>query len=102
MTHQKNANRFDKPLTDEDRKQIRAEHFNWLRYIARAALDGALIGLAVGLAVIFFDINGIGSMLHKSQNQTGYTVMLLGALAHTFAMVSAGMAIWIRATQEEE
>ena len=93
---------YQKPLTDLERAVIRGEHFNWLKYIARAALDGMLIGLAVGLAIIFFDINSIGSMLQKSQNQMGYTLMLLGGLAHTFGMVSAGMSIWIKATQEEE
>lgn len=92
----------ERKLTDRDRANIRAEHSNWLRHIAIAAIDGVLIGVFVGIAIIWLDINKIGTMLANTNNQTGYTLMLLGGLAHTFGMVAAGMSIWLKATQEEK
>lgn len=95
---------FPKPphtITEEDRKRIRTEHQVWLSYIGTAAIDGALIGLAVGLAIIFIDIHGIGTMLSRSDQQTGYSLLLLAGFSHTFGMVSAGMSIWLKTTRQE-
>lgn len=89
-------------ITEKERARIRAQHSEWLRHIAIAAIDGILIGFAVGVAIIYFDINGIGTMLGRSDHQIGYTFMLLAGLAHTFGMVSAGMSIWLKATQENK
>ena len=89
-------------ITEKDRARIRAQHHAWLCSIGIAAIDGALIGLTVGLTLLFLDIHGIGSMLSRSEQQTGFTLLLLAGFAHTFSMVSAGMSIWLKATQEEE
>lgn len=94
--------RPQRKLTETERQKIRHEHSSWLRHIAVGAIDGVLVGMFVGLAIIGFDINGIGSMLANSKHQIGYTLLLLAGLAQTFGMVSAGMAVWLKATQEDE
>ena len=39
MNHDREPSKPEKPLTDFERAEIRTEHFNWLRHIARAALE---------------------------------------------------------------
>lgn len=94
--------RPQRKLSDAERTEIRNEHASWLKHIAIGAIDGVLVGIAVGLAIIWLDINGIGTMLARSGNQLGYTALLLAGLAQTFGMVAAGAAIWLRATKEED
>ncbi len=92
---------FVRKVSEAERAEIRREHDAWLRTIMIGAIDGALIGIAVGVAIIGLDINGIGAMLSRSSNQIGYTFMLLAGLAHTFGMVVAGMSIWLKSTEDE-
>ena len=101
MTEKSSFSRQRK-LTDNERAELRNEHWSWLCHIMVGAIDGILIGLGVGIAIIAMDINGIGSMLAASDSRTGFTWLLLAGLAQTFGMVSAGLAVWIRATQEKE
>ncbi len=89
-------------LTEREKAALRSQHDDWLRYIVVSAFDGMAIGTAIALALIWFDINGIGSLLANSQHKTGYTLLLVGGLAHTFGMVVAGTAIWLRAVRESE
>ncbi|MEL7429956.1 MAG: hypothetical protein AAFN43_08140 [Pseudomonadota bacterium] len=94
--------RPQRKISEQERVKIREQHKGWLRHMAVGAIDGILVGIVVGLALIGFDINGIGSMLANSKHQLGYTLLLLASLAQTFGMVSAGAAVWLKATQEDE
>lgn len=92
---------FVRKISDAERAEIRKEHDSWLRTIMIGAIDGVLIGIAVGIGIIVMDINGIGTMLNNSSNQIGYTLLLLAGLAQTFGMVVAGMSVWLKSTEDE-
>ena len=91
-----------RPLSEAERRAVRAQHWDWVRYILISAADGAALGALIGVLIIRFNFHDIGDMLAASPHATGYTLMLIIGLAHTFGMVSAGTAIWLRATQEED
>lgn len=89
-------------LTEAERRAVRAEHWGWIRYIALSAADGAALGALLAVLIIRFNFHEIGDMLAASPHATGYTLMLIVGMAHTFGMVAAGTAIWLRATQEKD
>ena len=87
-----------RPLTEAERKAMWREHWSWIRYIALSAADGMALGALIAVLIIRLNVHGIGEMLASSEHGTGYTAMLIIGFAHTFGMVVAGSAIWIRAT----
>ena len=89
-------------LTEEERAAVRAQHWSWIRYIILSAADGMALGALVAVAIIRLDLHNIGSMLANSQHEFGYTALLIASFAHTFGMVAASSAIWLRATEPED
>lgn len=94
--------RPQRPLSEAERRAVNAEHWDWLKYIAISAADGAALGALIAVLIIRFNLHEIGDLLANSAHSAGYTLMLIIGMAHTFGMVAAGTAIWIRATQDKE
>ncbi len=89
---------IQKKLSDEDRAKIKKQHWDWLQFIALCALGGITIGVIVSVIIIRMDINGLGSLLARSPNRTGFTLLLTAGFASTFGMVAMGVGIMIRST----
>ena len=89
-------------LTEAERAAVRAEHWSWIRFIVLSACDGMALGALIAVLIIRLDIHDIGTMLAASRHEFGYTALLIGGFAHTFGMVIAGTAIWLRATESNE
>lgn len=90
--------RWRRPLSEREKANIREEHKSWLIYIALLALGGITLGVVIAAGVIQLDVNGIGSMLARSPNRVGFTLLFAGGLASTFGMVVMGVGIMIRAS----
>lgn len=91
-----------RPLTQAEREELRAEHRSWIRYIFLSALDGIALGALVAVVLIQFDVNGIGQLLANSAHPWGFALMLIVGFAHTFGMVVSGLAIWWRAVGKQD
>lgn len=91
-----------RPLTPAEREELQAEHRSWIRYIFLSALDGMALGALVAVVLIQFDVNGIGQLLANSAHPWGFKAMLIVGFAHTFGMVVTGLAIWWRATGNQD
>ena len=94
--------RLSRPITEAEREALHAQHWDWLKFIAVSAIEGAVLGALVAIAIIYLNYNGIGDMLANSRHSVGYTALLIFGFAYTFAMVVSGTAIWIRATRGGE
>ena len=94
--------RPQRPLSEAERRAVSAQHWDWLKFIALSAADGAALGALIAVLIIRFNFHEIGDLLANSAHSAGYTLMLIIGMAHTFGMVAAGTAIWMRATQEKD
>lgn len=88
-------------LTDEDRAAIKKQHWDWLQFIALCALGGITIGVIISVLIIHNDINGLGSLLARSPNRLGFTLLMTAGFASTFGMVAMGTGIMIRSSLPE-
>lgn len=91
-----------RPLTAREKARLEAQHWSWIRMIAGQSLAGMAIGALAALAVIYLDINQIGSMIAASPNRGVATALLLWGFASIFGMATAGTAIWMRAVYGDE
>ena len=76
-------------------QNARDDHREMMRFLALNALAGALIGLAVAGAILWFDIGGLGVLVARSANPVLPVLLLAGPLAITFAATVAGSAIML-------
>ena len=90
--------RWQRKLSEHEKAQIREEHKSWLTFIAMLALGGITLGIVLAAMIIQLDVNGIGSMLSRSPNRIGFTLLFAAGLASTFGMVVMGVGIMIRST----
>ena len=92
----------EKIWDDEARAAARTQHRWWVRWIIIDIAVGALIGATIALAIMYFDIANIGSLLGRSQRSWAYGALFIYGFAHLFAMTVCGSGIWFRATRQPE
>jgi Na+/H+ antiporter NhaB len=91
-----------RPITDQEKQELKEQHWSWLRMIMVQTGCGMAIGGLVGLLIIYHDFHRIGTMIGKSQYWFGYSFLLMFGFATICGMVAGGAAIWIRAERERE
>ena len=83
--------KMDKPeLTPE---AARKDHWQMLRFMAANAAGGALIGVLAALAIIWFDIGGIGTRIGHASNPVIPVLLLVAPFAFVFGGVVMASAI---------
>ena len=85
------ANRLPQ-MTPEN---ARADHWSMLRFIGVNAAAGAVFGLLVAFALLWFDAGGLGTLVARSSDPVLWILLLAGPLALTFAAAVAGSAIML-------
>lgn len=78
------------------------QHALWLRYIGLYGLIGVFMGVGIATAILFLDINHIGTMIGKSHNPWLYRFLIGTGFACTFGMVSMGTAIMFGTAEPDE
>lgn len=73
--------------------EARSDHWILLRYIALHAFGGAVIGVAIGIALIGLDIGDLGSRIARAGNPVLPTILILSPLATLFGGAAAASAI---------
>ena len=77
--------------------EAKSDHWTMLRYIALHALGGVVIGVAIGIALIVFDIGDLGTRIARAANPVLPTLLILAPLATLFGGAAAASAIITRA-----
>ncbi|SIR28206.1 hypothetical protein SAMN05880582_10975 [Rhizobium sp. RU20A] len=81
----------EKPeLTPEE---ARRDHAEMLRFLALNAAGGALIGVAVALAIYWFDLGGFGTRVARADNPVLPILLLVVPLASIFGGAAAATSI---------
>lgn len=74
-------------------EEARRDHWVMLRYISVHALCGVIIGICVGVALMFFDIGGLGSRMNRASNFVLPALLIFVPLASLFGGAAAASAI---------
>lgn len=89
-------------MTQREKDRLHDQHWSWLWTIIVNTGFGMILGVFVAVAILYFDMNRIGTMIEASRYRFGYTFLFLFGFASLFGMIASGTAIWFRATMEEE
>lgn len=81
--------------------EARSDHWTMLGYIALHALGGVVIGVAIGVALIVFDIGDLGTRIARAANPILPTILILAPLATLFGGAAAASAIIIMAYEKK-
>ncbi len=81
--------------------EAKSDHLTMLGYIALHALVGGVIGVAVGIALIVFDIGDLGTRIARAANPVLPTILILAPLATLFGGAAAASAIIIMAYEKK-
>ena len=68
----------------------RDDHWGLVRQLIINAIFGVGLGLAIGIALIYLDVGGLGTRIGRAGNPWLATFILLGPLALTFGGAVAG------------
>lgn len=82
----------DDELTPEE---ARRDHREMLRFLAVNAAFGAVLGIVFTLALIIFDIGGLGGHLKRAREPILPAILIAAPLALTFAAAVTGSAIML-------
>lgn len=74
-------------------EEARRDHWQMLRFLALHATVGALIGTAVGLALIVLDIGGLGRLMTRASNPALPLILVIVPFASLFGGAAAATAI---------
>ncbi|EFL89112.1 hypothetical protein [Ahrensia sp. R2A130] len=85
-----------------NRKRIAAQHRSWLHAMAWDSLAGATIGAFIALAMIYFNIANLGSLVAASDRGFAFAALLAAGFAQLFAMAVCATGIWFRATHQPD
>ena len=69
------------------------EHFDWLKLLFLHAGLGALLGVLVAGALLYFDVAGLWRMISKSDHAFGFVLLLVAGFASTFGSLVVGTRI---------
>ncbi len=92
---------IQKSISEKERQRLHKQHWDWLKFIALCALAGITFGALISLWIINSDLNGFGSLLARSANRVGFTILLVAGFASTFGMVAMGVGITIRSQVQD-
>ena len=68
----------------------------WLmRYVAHSALDGIAAGWTFLLILLWFDIGGLGGLVHGSDSWVAALAILLVSFGMTFGFVGIGWRVMV-------
>ncbi len=73
--------------------EVRSDHRIMLGYIALHAFGGVVIGVAIGIALIVFDIGDLGTRIARAGNPVLPTILILSPLATLFGAAAGASAI---------
>ena len=93
---------MDRRMTDHERRRKAKEHWSWIGMIIEHIAYGFIAGALIVWLLIQYDVYGIGTMIANSEQRIGVTALLMFAVGHTLGMISAGVAIWLRALSRDE
>jgi len=93
---------IQKSISEKERQRLHKQHWDWLKFIALCALAGITFGALISLWIINSDLNGFGSLLARSANRIGFTILLVAGFASTFGMVAMGIGITIRSQMQDK
>lgn len=71
----------------------RLDHRQMLRFMALNAAIGVLIGIGVGVALIFLDIGGLGARIGRAANPVVPVLLVVMPIASLFGAAAAASAI---------
>ncbi|MBP1843209.1 hypothetical protein J2046_001463 [Rhizobium petrolearium] len=89
----RHAFRDDRRKPELTPEEARRDHWQMLRFMGFHALAGALIGAGVGIALILFDIGGLGTLVARSANPVLPVLLVVVPFASIFGGAAAGSAI---------
>jgi len=94
--------RYKPPMTEREKERLRLQHKDWIHTIIFHSVAGFLFGTLAVVAILWLDINGIGTMVANSDRQITFVVLLVAGFGSTFGMAVSGTAIWFKATEDTE
>jgi len=94
--------RYKPPMTEQEKERLRLQHKDWINTIIFHSAAGFLFGALAVVAILWLDINGIGSMVANSDRKIAFVVLLVAGFGSTFGMAVSGTAIWFKATEDTQ
>jgi len=74
----------------------------WLmKYVALAAMDGIAAGWTFLLALLWFDIGGLGSLVHRSEAGEIALLIMLMSFAVTFGFVGIAWRVMVMLADDD-
>lgn len=94
--------RYKPPMNEREKERLRLQHRDWINTIIFHSVAGFLFGVLAVVAILWLDINGIGTMVANSDKKLTFIALLVAGFGSTFGMAVSGTAIWLKATEEPE
>lgn len=82
-------------------KQKPEDPYRLMKFVALAAADGVAAGWSFLLILLWFDIGGIGTLVHGSPQGPVALFALLLAFGTTFSLVGLGWQIMVRLPDDD-
>lgn len=90
------------PMSEQEKERLRLQHKDWIGTIIFHSIAGFIMGALIVAAIMWLDINGIGSMIANSDKKIALITLLVAGFGSTFGMAVSGTAIWFKATEQKE
>lgn len=75
--------------------------YRLVKYVAEAALDGIAAGWTCVLLLLWFDIGGLGTLVHGAQDGLTALFLLLVSFGVTFGFVGIAWRVMVMLPEED-
>jgi len=89
-------------MSARERERLKRQHVSWIRFIIKCAFFGAAIGVIATWLFLESNFGGLGEMVERSPNRTGFTALLTLSFASTFGTIAMGIGIMVRSSFESD
>ncbi len=89
-------------IDERERQRLARQHHEWLSYIVGHATGGMILGALVVVALLYFDVNRIATMVFNTSSPGLFILLMVAGFGSTFGMVATGTAIYFKSTESKD